>query len=56
MGVIGIIVAVVIGLFLVALAYDINIFDVFLVDPVVFTLLAVTVAGIVLVLAARRRR
>ena len=56
MGVIGIIVTVAIGLFLVALAYGINIFEILLVDPVVFALLAVTVAGIVLVVSARRRQ
>ena len=56
MGVIGIVVAIAIGLFLAALAYGINFFDIFLVDPVLFTLLAVTVAGIVLVVAGRRRQ
>ncbi len=56
MGVIGIVVTIAVGLFLVALAYGINIFAVFLVQPVLITLLAVTVAGIVLVIAGRRRR
>jgi hypothetical protein len=56
MGVIGIVVTIAIGLFLAALAYGINIFDIFLVDPLPFALLAVTVAGIVLVAASRRRR
>ncbi|HVO22102.1 MAG TPA: hypothetical protein VMW56_00580 [Candidatus Margulisiibacteriota bacterium] len=56
MGIVGITVAIAVGLFLAALAYGINIFDIFLVDPVAFALLAVTVAGIVLVVAGRRRR
>ena len=56
MGVIGIIVAIAIGLFLAALAYGINIFDIFLVEPIQFTLLAVVVAAIVLVIAGRTRR
>jgi hypothetical protein len=56
MGVIGIIVAIAIGFFLAALAYGINIFDIFLVEPIQFTLLAVAVAGIVLAIAGRTRR
>ncbi len=56
MGVIGIVVAIAIGLFLAALAYGINVFDILLMDPVLFTLLAVTVAAIVLVVAGRQRR
>jgi hypothetical protein len=55
MGVIGIIVAIAIGLFLAALAYGINIFDVFLLEPVQFTLVVITIAAIVLIAAARWR-
>jgi hypothetical protein len=56
MGVIGIVVTVAIGLFLAALAYGINIFEVLLVQPLLMTLLALTLAGILLVIAGRRRR
>jgi len=52
----GIIVMVIVGVVLTALYYGIGIFDILLVGPGLFTLLAVTVALIVFVVANRPRR
>ncbi len=54
MGVGSIIVMAAIGVVLAALYYEINIFDIFLVGPALFTFLSVTV-GLIVVVVARRR-